>query len=106
MKKYTTLLVAVLLAFVIASVSYAETLNMAKISGQININTATKQELMVLPYFDSATAQAIIDVRNANGPFSSLHDLLKVKGVDKSVLSDVRPYLELHGSTTIRENVK
>ena len=106
MKKFTTVIVAVLLAFVFASVSYAETLNMAKISGHVNVNTATKQELMVLPYIDSDTAQAIINVRNANGPFVSLHDLLEVKGVDKSMLSSIRPYLTLKGDNTIRENVK
>lgn len=106
MKKFITLMVAVFLSFVIATFSYAETLNLAKISGHINVNTATKQELMVLPYIDSDTAQAIINVRSAHGPYSSLRDLLQVKGVDKSTLSSISSYLVLSGSTTIRENVK
>jgi competence ComEA-like helix-hairpin-helix protein len=106
MKKYTTVLALAILTFVIVSVGFAATSNMANINGQININTATKDELMVLPYVNDEIAQNIIDVRSSNGPFNSLDDLLKVQGVDERLLNDVGSYLKVGGATTIRRDVK
>lgn len=47
----------------------------------ININRATVAELEKLPGVGPSTAKAIIDYRNANGPFASPEDLLNVKGI-------------------------
>lgn len=47
----------------------------------VNINTATVEELDSLPGIGPATAQAIIDEREANGPFSSVQDIQRVSGI-------------------------
>lgn len=49
--------------------------------GLVNINTATLEELDTLPGVGEATAQAIIDDREQNGPFSSIEDLMRVSGI-------------------------
>lgn len=48
---------------------------------KINLNTATKVELVSLNGIGDATADAIIAYREQNGPFLSPADLVKVKGV-------------------------
>lgn len=50
-------------------------------SGVVNINTAGVEELDELPGVGPATAQAIVEDREANGPFSSIEDLMRVSGI-------------------------
>ncbi len=67
--------------------------------GQININTATSEELQLLPGIGQSTAQKIIEFRQANGPFSSLDDLVKVKGIGEAKLGKIRSFIKLEGSS-------
>lgn len=52
---------------------------------QVNINTATAQELQTLNGIGPAKANAIIEYRNANGPFKSVEDLKNVRGIGSGV---------------------
>jgi len=70
--------------------------------GVINVNTATVEQLSQLPTISGEIAKNIVDYRNANGPFASIDELTKVKGVTRTLLDDIRPYLVLQGETTFR----
>ncbi len=50
-------------------------------SSLVNINTAGLEELDTLPGVGPSTAQAIIDEREANGPFTSIEDIQRVSGI-------------------------
>jgi competence protein ComEA len=67
----------------------------------VNINTATKDELVALKKgLGPAKAQAIIDYRKANGPFKSVDDLKHVKGIGSKRLEKLRPELTVGGAST------
>jgi competence ComEA-like helix-hairpin-helix protein len=53
---------------------------------KVNINEATKTELMKLAGVGAGSAQKIIEYREAHGPFKKAQDLEKVDGVGKGVL--------------------
>jgi len=57
----------------------------------VNINTATKDELIALPGIGPAKAQAILDYRKTNGPFKAVDDLRNVKGIGAKQLERLRP---------------
>ena len=50
-------------------------------AGLVNLNTATAAELQGLPGIGEATARAIIEDRERNGPFTSAEDLMRVSGI-------------------------
>ena len=60
---------------------------------QININTATKTELTLLPGIGESRAQDIIDYRNEYGRFTVPEDLLNIKGIGEAILENIRPYI-------------
>ena len=53
---------------------------------RIDLNHASVQELTALPGVGTVTAQAIVDYREANGPFERVEDLLLVPGVGESTV--------------------
>ena len=59
----------------------------------ININTATKEELMYIRGIGDTYASRIIDYRDEIGGFSSLEQLLEVKGIGEKRLDTWREYL-------------
>ena len=58
--------------------------------GVVNINRASVTELDALPGVGPSTAQAIVDYRTTNGPFSSPEDLLNVKGIGPAKFEAMR----------------
>jgi competence protein ComEA len=56
----------------------------------VNVNTATVQELQVLPGIGEVTAGNIVDFRTAHGKFDSPQSLLQVKGIGPKTLEKIR----------------
>lgn len=60
------------------------------ITGKININTASVEELDKLPGIGPAIAQAIIDYRTTNGPFKQIEDINIVKGIGDALFEKIK----------------
>lgn len=60
---------------------------------RIDINSASWVEWTQIEGIGEVTAQKIIDDRQANGPFRSVKDLLRVKGIGPKTLEKMRPFL-------------
>src|SRR6185437_15211250 len=67
----------------------------------VNINTATKEQLDALPGIGPVKAQAIIDYRNANGPFRSPEDVMKVRGIKEGEFGKIRDQISVSGATSV-----
>jgi competence protein ComEA len=62
----------------------------APTGGLVNVNSAGAAELETLPGIGPATAAAIIDEREQNGPFATVDDLIRVTGIGEKKLAAIR----------------
>ncbi|MBN2281208.1 MAG: helix-hairpin-helix domain-containing protein [Candidatus Marinimicrobia bacterium] len=56
----------------------------------ININKATKEDLMKIKGIGSATAEKIIEYRLSNGNFNSINELTKIHGIGEKTLERIK----------------
>ena len=63
----------------------------------ININTASLEELMSLPYIGEAKARAIIEYRETYILFEKPEDLLNVSGIGEKILEKIIDYITVGG---------
>jgi competence protein ComEA len=75
----------------------------AVMQGTVNINTADAAQLALLPGIGPKAADSIISYRSSAGAFTSIDDLVKVKGIGQKTLEKLRPYLSLKGETTLQK---
>jgi competence protein ComEA len=73
-----------------------------KLVGVVNVNTASVEELQLLPGIGEARAAALVEERKRRGGFKSLDELKEVKGIGDASLARLRPHLRLQGKTTAR----
>lgn len=73
------------------------------LDGQLNLNTATVEQLEMLPTIGQVRAKTIADYRRQHGPFRSVDQLLSSKLLGENALAAVRPYLILSGATTLTD---
>lgn len=66
-----------------------------KDDGKVNLNTATKEELMGLPGIGAAKAASILAWREANGSFVQVEDLMKIEGIKEGVFSKIEAYVKV-----------
>ncbi len=72
-----------------------EALDESPDDGKVNLNTATKEELMGLPGIGEAKAARIVAFREENGSFKQIEDLMKIEGIKEGVFSKIEDFVKV-----------
>lgn len=75
-------------------------------AAKVNINTATAEQLMMLPRIGPSVAGRILDFREQNGSFKQTADLLLIKGIGEKTFEMIEPYVAISGETSLKEKVR
>ena len=71
------------------------------VSGVVNLNQATQEQLKMLPGMKESSALAIIAHREKH-PFSRIEELAQIKGFSKKGFEKLKPHLSVNGPTTLK----
>ena len=63
-------------------------------TGKVNLNTATLEELLTIPGIGESKAKLIIEYR-AKKPFSSIDDIMNIKGISDGVFEKIKAYITI-----------
>ena len=72
-----------------------------EVTGKLNLNTATEDQLMMLPTVGPSKAERIVTWRKKNGGFKRTADLRRVKGFGYRTFKRLEPFLDIQGDTTL-----
>jgi competence ComEA-like helix-hairpin-helix protein len=73
-----------------------------ELTGRLNLNTASEDQLMMLPTIGPAKAERIVTWRKKNGGFKRTADLRRVKGFGYKTFKRLEPFLDIKGDTTLK----
>jgi competence ComEA-like helix-hairpin-helix protein len=59
----------------------------------VDVNRATAVALQAIPGLGPARAKAVVDERLARGPFSTVQDLERVRGIGPATVAKLRPFI-------------
>jgi len=88
------------LCLALALAAAAQAADPPAMTGVVNVNTASVEELQLLPGIGESRAQALVELRKLRGGFKSLDELKEVKGIGDASLERLRPHVRLQGKTT------
>jgi competence protein ComEA len=77
----------------------------APAEGVVNLNTATEDQLRLLPRIGATKAAAILKHRTKQ-KFKATHELTRIKGIGRKTFLKLRPFLAVDGPTTLTAKVK
>ena len=67
----------------------------SKNGGKINLNRATKEELMTLPGVGEAKAESIIRYRKNKGAFSSIDEIMQISGIKETLYEKIKDLITI-----------
>lgn len=65
--------------------------------GKININLATKDDLLLLPGIANSLAESIIEYRSVHGDFNKIEDIMNVEGIGQKRFTAIKDFITAGG---------
>lgn len=69
-----------------------------QINNPVDINSATINDLLQIPFLNVITAKAIIDFRNSKGNFKSIEELKSVEQLDQQTIDKIKPFIKVENN--------
>ena len=66
-----------------------------KQDGKVNINKASKEELMTLPGIGEAKAESIIKYREEHGKFKSIEEIKEISGIKDGLYEKIKDFIKI-----------
>ena len=60
---------------------------------KVNLNQATKEQLMTLPGIGEAKAQSILNYRQEKGSFTSVEEIMNIEGIKEGVFQNIKDHI-------------
>ncbi len=73
---------------------------------QVNINTASVEELQTLSGIGEKKAKLVIKYRKTNGRFKNISELSEVKGIGEGILKKIKKDISITGKTDVTKVIK
>lgn len=87
------LVTAVLVAFCLHAALAPKASSTVAVSHAVSLNSASAAELELLPRVGPALAARIVLDRQQNGPFATVADLDRVRGIGPAMLEQLSPFV-------------
>ncbi|MEE2775775.1 MAG: helix-hairpin-helix domain-containing protein [Acidobacteriota bacterium] len=72
-------------------------------AGVVNINTASAEQLTLLPRVEASLASRIVAFREENGGVKKADELILVRGIGEKTFEMLEVFVSIKGETTLRE---
>jgi competence protein ComEA len=105
MKKMVSLWVFALALALAAGPAAARGRGHRDVEGAVNLNTATAEQLQLLPGVGPAKVRSIIAYRRQH-PFRTVEELVRIKGIGRKMVRKLRLHLTVTGPTSARAIVQ
>src|SRR5687767_394834 len=95
----------VLAASMLFAASSAGAAPRRELEGVVNVNTASPDQLQLLPGIGPAKVRNIVAYRNKH-PFRTIEELVRIKGIGRKMFRRLRLHLAVSGPTTAQQVIR
>ncbi len=74
-----------------------------KVYAKVDVNIASLEELINIPYIGQYTAERIIEYRQEKGPFTSLEEMKTIKGIKEKNFKKFSAYLRISSKNNLKQ---
>lgn len=77
-------------------------LSAVEIEGKVNINTASEDQIAILPGIGPKLATEVVNYRTNNGNFKSIDEIKKINGIGDKKFEKIKNFIAVEGDTTVK----